>query len=89
MDIRKQLGADHFKAYAELIVDYTDNRQERFDILMNLFLNNEYQLAQRAARVVGDMARRHYVLVIPHLRPMIINLIFAMQSNEIQSGFCR
>ncbi|MFT6970887.1 MAG: hypothetical protein ACJAXX_001454 [Roseivirga sp.] len=45
MDIRKQLLAVQSKANTELILDYIDNRQERFDMLMNLFLNNEYQRA--------------------------------------------
>lgn len=74
MDIRQQLLADHSKSNTQLILDYIGNNQQRFDHLMNLFLNDEYRVTQRAAWVVGEMARIHYELVKPHLKPMIMNL---------------
>jgi hypothetical protein len=74
MDIRKQLLIEHSKSNTELVTQYIGNHQERFDILMNLFLNDEYLVAQRAAWVVGDVSRKYPKLVNQHLEKMVLNL---------------
>jgi hypothetical protein len=74
MDIRKQLLTEHSKPNTELITQYIDNHQERFDILMNLFLNDDYRVTQRAAWVVGDVSRKYPDLVNKHLEKIVLNL---------------
>lgn len=74
MDIRKQLLKEHSKQNTNLIVDYVSQSQERFDVLMHLFLTDEYRVTQRAAWVVGEMGRHHYPMLAPHLPAMVHNL---------------
>lgn len=74
MEIRKQLLLEHSKANTELIANYIGGHQERFDILMELFLNNESRVAQRAAWVVGEVSKKHPDLVNKHLEKMVSNL---------------
>jgi hypothetical protein len=74
MDIRKQLLTEHSKLNTELISNYIGNQQERFDILMTLFLKDESRVTQRAAWVVGDVARKYPDLVNNHLEKMVLNL---------------
>uniref|UniRef100_UPI00404860A7 hypothetical protein n=1 Tax=Roseivirga sp. TaxID=1964215 RepID=UPI00404860A7 len=74
MEIRKQLLLEHSKANTELIANYIGGQQERFDILMELFLNNESRVAQRAAWVVGEVSKKYPDLVNKHLEKMMSNL---------------
>lgn len=74
MDLRKQLLTDHSKENTTLIVEYIGNDLERCDALMKLFLYGEYRVIQRAAWVVGDLARLHPEMVMPYLPAMVENL---------------
>lgn len=74
MDLRKQLLTDHSKENTSLIVEYIGNDGERCDRLMNLFLHGEYRVIQRAAWVVGDLARLYPDMVMPYLPAMVANL---------------
>ena len=74
MDLRKQLLTDHSKENTTLIVEYIGNDRERCDRLMKLFLYGEYRVIQRAAWVVGDLARLYPDLVTPYLPAMVENL---------------
>ena len=74
MDIRKQLLKEHSKENTNVIVDYVAEEQKRFDKLMNLFLNDEYRVTQRAAWVVGKIGRFHYPRLKKHLPAMVSNL---------------
>ncbi len=74
MDLRKQLLTTHSKENTTLIVNYIDGDRERFDKLMKLFLYDEYRVIQRAAWVVGDVARLHPEIVMPYIPEMVENL---------------
>ncbi len=74
MDLRKQLLTTHSKENTTLIVNYIDGDRERFDKLMKLFLYDEYRVIQRAAWVVGDVARLHPQIVMPYIPEMVENL---------------
>lgn len=74
MDIRKQLLTTHSKENTTLIVNYIGSDPERCDELMKLFLYGHYRVIQRAAWVVGDLARARPELVMPYLPEMVENL---------------
>ena len=74
MDLKKQLLTDHSKENTTLIVEYIGNDAERCDTLMKLFLYGHYRVIQRAAWVVGDLARLQPDLVMPYLPEMVANL---------------
>lgn len=74
MDIRKQLLTTHSKENTTLIVKYIGASRERFDELMKLFLYGEYRVIQRAAWVLGDVARLHPQMAMAYLPEMVENL---------------
>ena len=74
MDIRKQLLTTHSKENTTLIVNYIGSDRERCAALMKLFLYGHYRVIQRAAWVVGDLARVQPQLVMPYLPEMVENL---------------
>ncbi|MTI25180.1 hypothetical protein E1163_09525 [Fulvivirga kasyanovii] len=74
MDIRKELLKEHSKSNANRIARYISNDPTRFDVLMKLFLSNEYRVTQRAAQVVSMCAENHPGLIRPYLKQMILNL---------------
>ena len=74
MDLRKQLLTDHSKENTTRIVEYIGNDRERCQELMKLFLYGHYRVIQRAAWVVGDLARLHPENVMPYLPEMVENL---------------
>jgi hypothetical protein len=49
MDLRKTILQEHSKAQTSKIVKWVGDSQQRFDKLVNLFLNEEYRVVQRAA----------------------------------------
>lgn len=49
MILRETILAEHSKAQKNLIVEWVGNNQQRFDELVNLFLQDEYRVTQRAA----------------------------------------
>jgi hypothetical protein len=74
MDVRKQLLFRHSKENTNLIVSYIGDSQKLFDQLMKLFMADEYRVTQRAAWVVGDIARIYPELIVPHFKKMVLNL---------------
>ncbi len=74
MNIREEILKEHSKAQATKIADFISNDKQRFDTLMNLFLNDEYRVCQRAAWVVGIIAEKHPDIVLPFIEPMLQNL---------------
>lgn len=74
MDVRKQLLFEHTKENTNLIVAHIGNNQKSFDELMKMFMADEYRITQRAAWVVGDLARIYPALIVPHFKRIILNL---------------
>jgi len=74
MDVRKQLLFKHSKENTNLIVSYISDNQKAFDQLMILFMSDESRVTQRAAWVVGDIARIYPELIAPHFKNLILNL---------------
>ena len=74
MDLRKQLLKDHSKENTSLIVDHLLEHHHEVPELMHIFLQESYRLIQRAAWVVGDLARSKPELISPYIPQMIQNL---------------
>ncbi|MGK7395899.1 MAG: hypothetical protein ACNS62_15070 [Candidatus Cyclobacteriaceae bacterium M3_2C_046] len=74
MDLKQAILEEHSKAQAEKIKAYVGPDQEKFALLMNLFLNETYRVTQRAAMAVGLCAQKYPFLIKPYLELMIKNL---------------
>jgi len=74
MNVRKQLLFEHTKENTNLIVAHIGDNQKSFNGLMKLFLADEYRVTQRAAWVVGDLARIYPVLIAPYYKKLVLNL---------------
>ena len=71
MNIRTQLLQEHSKNNTQLIVDWIGSDTSRFNQIMNLFLNDEALVVQRAAWVVGICGELHPELAVPYIEQMI------------------
>ena len=71
MDIRATLENSYSKAGALQIADYIGSDPERFRVLMDIFLFEEYRISQRSAWVVSHVADRHVFLINPYIDAML------------------
>ena len=71
MDIRATLENAYSKAGALQIADYIGSDPERFRVLMDIFLFEEYRIAQRSAWVVSHVADRHVFRINPYIHAMV------------------
>jgi hypothetical protein len=74
MNIKEALLAEHSKAQTMRIVQYIGTDKDRFETLMQLFLNEEYRICQRASWVVSFIAEKYPDMILPYLETMILNL---------------
>jgi len=74
MDLKKELLREHSKTQRDYIVNYIGNDEQRFEELMQLFLNDEYRVTQRASWVVSECSERFPFLITPYLESIILNL---------------
>lgn len=74
MDIKSELLAEHSKVQATKIADYIGDHKDRFDTLMDFFLNHGYRLSQRAAWVISFCADQYPGLITPYIEPLLVNL---------------
>ena len=74
MDIRASLLQEHSKAMTLRLTEYVGGSQQRFDILMDLFLNDEYRVVQRSGWVVSSVAEKYPKLIMPYLKECIAYL---------------
>lgn len=74
MNLRKTILQEHSKTQTSKIVKWVGDSQQRFDELVNLFLNDEYRVVQRAAWPMSYIVIAHPVLIKKHLKRIIDNL---------------
>jgi hypothetical protein len=74
MDLRKTILQEHSKAQTSKIVKWVGDSQQRFDKLVNLFLNEEYRVVQRAAWPMSYIVIAHPGLIKKHLKKIVDNL---------------
>jgi hypothetical protein len=71
MDLRKEILKDHSKAQANKIIRWVGNSPERFDKLVQAFLDGPYRITQRAGWPLSYCVEFHPELVKPHLKSLV------------------
>lgn len=71
MNLREEILKEHSKKQCQKIVAYVGNDKKYFAELINLMLNDEYRVAQRAAYPVSYCVRKHPELIKPWFGKMI------------------
>jgi hypothetical protein len=100
MDLRKQLEGTHSKASTEAIVRYIGGDRIKFAALLEIFLNGEQRLSQRAAWPLSYVGTEHPELIAAHLPELIEklrednthdairrNILRALQETEVPEKF--
>lgn len=68
MNLRQAILEEHSKTQTNKILAWVGSSQERFDQLMNLFLNDEYRVVQRAGWPLSYCAIKHPSFVQKYFR---------------------
>ena len=74
MNLKDQLLMEHSRANCDLIVNWIGNSQEKFDQLLNVFLEDNYKITQRASWPLCTAAIEHPVLIKSHLKKILLFL---------------
>jgi len=74
MNLREELLKEHSKAQCMHIVNWIGNSEERFSQLVDLFVNDEYRVVQRAAWPLSYVLEAHPALAKKHLPVLLNNL---------------
>jgi hypothetical protein len=81
MKLRETILKEHSKANCLRIVKWVGNDQKRFDELINLFLNDEYRVVQRAGWPMSYCVEDHPELVKKHFAK-ILNAVEKPGAND-------
>ncbi len=71
MKLRETILKEHSKSQTMKIVNWVGEDKKRFAELVNLFLNDEYRVVQRAAWPISYYAMNNPELVKPYLKKFI------------------
>jgi hypothetical protein len=71
MNLREAILREHSKANCTRIVKWIGTDPKRFDVLVALFLNDEYRVVQRAAWPLSEIAIAHPSLIRKHLGKLL------------------
>jgi len=74
VNIRERLTNEHSKRLTMAIVDYIGDDTARFKTLMDIFLNSEYRLTQRAAWPLSYVCIAQPKLVRPYYAKLVAKL---------------
>jgi len=74
MKLREQILAEHSKVNNTRIVKWVGNKQDRFDQLFDLFLNDERVVVQRASWTVSYCVIEHPSFIKKHFGKLLKNL---------------
>ncbi|WP_259016257.1 hypothetical protein [Emticicia fluvialis] len=89
MNIEKELTLQFSKTRVKHIADIIGADEERFAVLMRIFLQGTYVLTQKAAWVLSECAVRHPFLIIPYFRRFIDKLHEADASDAVKRNVIR
>lgn len=84
MNVKNELLKEHSKTQANKIADFIGKDPKRFQQLIELMLDTEYRVSQRAAMALSHCVDRHPTLLTPHLERLIKNL-----RNEVHIAVTR
>jgi len=90
MNLREELLKEHSKANCTRIVNWIGGSAERFSQLVDLFVNDEYRVVQRAAWPLSYVLEAHPELAEKHLPLLLDNLdkaalVAAVKRNTIRA----
>lgn len=74
MNLREFILEEHSKSHTTAIVNWVGNDKKRFAQLVDVFLDGEYRVTQRASWPLSLCVERHPELVLPHLGKLLRNL---------------
>ena len=74
MNIRIEILAEHSKRQTTKIVNFVGDDKNRFKILMDLFLHDEYRVVQRSGWMVSVCSIAHPQLIKPYFKQMVAYL---------------
>lgn len=67
----QMLGHEHSKVQTDLIVHYVGSDQEKFNALLDIFLNGKKKDVQRSSWPLSYCVEQHPKLVMKYLRPLL------------------
>jgi len=74
MNLQEELLREHSGPQAKKIAGYIGNDPKLFAALVDLMLETEYRISQRAAWVVSHSIQQHPDLLFPHIGAILKNL---------------
>lgn len=89
MNLREEILAEHSKTQTNKIIAWVGSSQKRFDELVNLFLNDEYRVTQRAGWPLSYIASAHPQLVKKHMQVLVETLHKEKIHNAVKRNIVR
>ena len=89
MTLRDQILKEHSKANCNAIVKWIGDSQQRFDELLDLFLNDEYRVVQRAAWPLSNAVIAHPKFIQKHFSKLLKNLQKPKLHNSVKRNTVR
>src|SRR5688572_1297991 len=74
MELREEILKEHSRKQALKIAGWTGNNKKRFGLLIDLFLNDEYRVAQRSAYPLMLLADKYPLLAEEYVPQMVKKL---------------
>lgn len=89
MNIRRTLEAEHSRKTCDDIAAYIGDDSVRFKELVNIFLEGEYRITQRAAWPISVCAEKHPELIRPYLNTFLDLLLRNDLHNAVKRNITR
>lgn len=86
--IKGWLLKEHSKRNTQRIIEYIGNDPSRLKELLNIFLDGDKRLSERASWPLSDVAKQHPALIKPHLKE-IIHLLSNSSHSSIKRNVMR
>jgi hypothetical protein len=74
MNLREAILAEHSKTNTQKIAQWIGNDREKIRNLIDILLNDEYRVVQRAAWIMSDVAKIHPDLMQEHVPKLVEKL---------------
>jgi hypothetical protein len=89
LDIENEINREFSKVQVSKIANYIGADEERFAILMNVFLRGQYIHTQKAGWVLSECADEYPFLIIPYFRNFIQKIQEPMASDSVKRNIIR
>jgi hypothetical protein len=89
LDIENEINREFSKAQVTKIANYIGADEERFAILVNIFLRGQYIHTQKAGWVLSECADSYPFLIIPYFRNFIQKIQEPMASDSVKRNIVR